>query len=71
MRVSLHPPTIDRRRAQRALTDAAQLLLAALPFVLGFVAGLLWRLLVLLWLILLWVFGAVLAGWDMGRGKRQ
>lgn len=63
--------SIDRRRAATLLHDAATLLLAALPFLVGLVAGLCWRLLVVLWLALLWLLGAALAGWDMGRGKRK
>jgi len=67
----IHPLHIDRRRAARALRDIGVGLLAALPFLLGLLAGLLLRLGVLLWWVLLWVLGAVLAGYDLGRGVRR
>lgn len=62
--------SIDRRRAQRLLTDAMTLLLAALPWLVGMFVGVLWRVVLLLWLIVLWLVGAALAGFDAGRGRR-
>jgi hypothetical protein len=62
---------IDRQRAARLLHDTAVLMLAALPFLLGLLAGLLLRLGVALWWIVLWVLGAVLAGYDLGRGVKR
>lgn len=69
MRLAIHPPRIDRRRAQRLLRDSAELLAACLPFLLGLMARLVWRLLLLCWIVVLWVVGAALAGWDFG-GRR-
>lgn len=62
---------IDRHRAQRVIGDGATLLLAALPWLLGAFVGVCWRVALLLWLVLLWILGAVLAGFDAGRGQRQ
>jgi hypothetical protein len=62
---------IDRQRAARLLRDTAVVLLAALPFVLGLLAGLVLRLGIALWWVVLWVLGAVLAGYDLGRGVRR
>ena len=61
--------TIDRARARRLLRAAAALLAAALPFLLGAVVGGVVRALLLLWLAVLWVVGAALAGYDLGRGR--
>ena len=69
MRLAIHPPRIDRRRAARVLRDTAHLFAAALPFLLGLVARLVWRVLLLAWLMVLWIVGAALAGWDYG-GRR-
>jgi hypothetical protein len=65
----LKPPQIDRQRALLALRSAAELCLAALPFLVGLLAGLGWRGLRLGLFVVLWIVGAVLAGWDTGRGK--
>lgn len=62
---------VDRRRAARALANGAELLLAALPFLLGLLLGLLSRLLVWVWLAVLWVLGVVIAGYDAGRRRRS
>lgn len=62
--------TIDRRRAARALADFLTVAAAALPFVIGLTARLLWRLGLFVWIAVLWVIGAVLAGWDAGKGRR-
>lgn len=58
---------IDRRRAARVLANGAELLLAALPFLIGLLLGVGARLLVWLWLAVLWVLGVVIAGYDAGR----
>lgn len=58
---------IDRRRAARALANSAELLLAALPFLIGLVLGIVVRLSVWLWLALLWLLGVIIAGYDTGR----
>jgi hypothetical protein len=70
MRLAIHPPRIDRGRAERLLRDTAELLAAALPFLLGWLARLVWRVLLLVWVIVLWIVGALLAGWDAGKGRR-
>jgi hypothetical protein len=70
MRLAIHPPRIDRGRAERLLRDTAELLAAALPFLLGLTARLVWRVLLLVWVIVLWIVGALLAGWDAGKGRR-
>lgn len=67
----IRSPHIDRRRAARLLRDSAAVLLAALPFLLGLLVGLLLRLAIELWWVLLWILGAVLAGYDLGRGVRR
>jgi hypothetical protein len=61
----------DRRRAARLLRECVELLLAALPFLFGFVLGALVRMGVGAWLIVLWLLGTMIAGYDAGRGKRQ
>lgn len=71
MRLAIHPPTIDRARAQRALVDVVTILLTALPFAIGLLAGWLWRIVVLVWLAVLWFVGATIAGWDIGTGRRR
>lgn len=71
VRFAIRRPHIDRRRAARLLCDAGVLLLAALPFLVGLLAGLLLRLAAGLWWVLLWVLGAVLAGYDAGRGVKR
>lgn len=70
MKLAIHPPRIDRRRAQRLLRDTAHLIAAALPFLLGWLARRVWRALLLAWLLVLWIVGAALAGWDYGGAKR-
>jgi hypothetical protein len=70
MRLAIHPPRIDHRRAERVLRDTAHLLAAALPFLLGWLARLVWRVLLLAWVIVLWLVGAALAGWDYGGRRR-
>ena len=67
----IRPLHIDRRRAARLLRDAGVALLAALPFLVGLLVGLLQRLAIGLWWALLWVLGAALAGYDAGRGVRR
>lgn len=69
MRLAIHPPRIDQRRAARFLKDSAHILASALPFVLGLLARLVWRGVLILWIVVLWIVGAALAGWDYG-GKR-
>lgn len=68
----LWPPRIhiDRRRAAGLLRDAGFLLLAIVPFGLGLIGRWVWRLLGLLWFVVLWVVGAVLAGWEAGGMAR-
>lgn len=63
--------TIDRQRAKRALAAAAVLTLAALPFLIGLAARLVWRVLAWVWLATLWLLGAALAGWDYGKGRNS
>jgi len=58
---------VDRRRAARALATGAELLLAALPFVIGLVLGLVVRVLAWAWLASLWLLGVIIAGYDAGR----
>lgn len=70
MRLAIHPPAIDRQRAARLVRDTAHIAAALLPFVLGLLARLLWRVLLLAWLIVLWLVGAALAGWDVGGRRR-
>jgi hypothetical protein len=67
--ITLPRIAIDRRRAARFLRDCAELLLAALPSLLGLLAGLVVRVGVWVWLAALWLLGAFLAGYDVGRGK--
>jgi hypothetical protein len=66
MRLSIRPIAIDRLRAARVLRDTAELLAACVPFLLGWLARLGWRLLLLVWVIVQWIVGAALAGWDFG-----
>lgn len=64
--INVWPPRIliDRRRARRFLLGALELLLA-LPFwLLGALVALVARVLELLWIALLWIVGATLAGWS-------
>lgn len=62
---------IDRQRAAVFLGNAVTILLAALPFVVGLLAGLAVRAGAMVWWVVLWVMGAVLAGYDAGRGARR
>jgi hypothetical protein len=64
-------PHIDRQRAARLLRDCATFLCAALPLVIGMLAGALVRIGVALWWVVLWVLGAFLAGYDIGRGVKR
>lgn len=65
------PIRVDTARARRLLGDLVQLL-AALPFWLpGFLAGLVVRVAVLLIAIAVFMFGAMLAGYEAGRGRRE
>lgn len=70
MNLTIRPIAIDRPRAARLLRDGAHLGAALLPFVLGFVARLVWRFVLILWIAMLWLVGAMLAGWDAGGGRR-
>lgn len=70
MRLSIRPIAIDRLRAARLLRDGAHLGAALLPFALGLLARLVWRVVLLLWIAVLWIVGAMLAGWDAGGRRR-
>lgn len=70
MRLAIHPPRIDRQRAGRLLRDTAHIAAALVPFALGLLARLVWRVLLLAWVIVLWIVGAALAGWDFGGRRR-
>jgi hypothetical protein len=70
MKLFTHPIAIDRPRAARLLRDGAHLSAALLPFLLGLLARLVWRAVLILWIGVLWLVGAMLAGWDAGGRKR-
>ena len=70
MRLAIHPPAINRQRAARLLLDAAHIAAALVPFVLGLLARLVWRMLLVAWVVVLWLVGAALAGWDAGGRRR-
>lgn len=69
--ITLPRITIDRSRAGRALRDLVTIALAALPYLAGLLIGLLVTIAGWVWLVVLWVVGALLAGYDAGRRRSR
>jgi hypothetical protein len=70
VKLTIRPLRIDRRRAARALRDGATWLAAAAPLLLGILIAVLVTIVQALWLAVLWLLAAGIAGYEIVRPRR-